>query len=173
MTVLAATRPAAPAGGGFQVRRATDGDRAALEAMFGRCSHQTRYRRFHAPVRVIPERYLAAVLSGRPEHYALVADEPSGALVALASAHTIAPNTVEIGILVADGSQGLGLGSLLLRRIVAHARRRGVRVITAVILREQAWILRLLRAYGACETTSARAEIVVTLHLGPPVTSGR
>jgi GNAT superfamily N-acetyltransferase len=133
--------------------------------MFGRCSQQTRYRRFYAPVRMIPEPYLAAALSGRPEDYALVASEPSGALVALASAHTIAPDTVEIGILVADGSQGLGLGSLLLRRIVSHARRRGVRVITAVILREQAWILRLLRAYGPCETTSARAAIVVTLHL--------
>ena len=135
--------------------------------MFGRCSLQTRYRRFHVPVRVIPARYLAEALAGRPDHYALVASAPSGEVVALASACTTAPGTVEVGILVEDASQGRGLGRELLRRLVEHARRRGVRVLTAVILREQPWILRLLRVYGDCETTSEREATFATLRLTP------
>jgi L-amino acid N-acyltransferase YncA len=143
------------------------GDRTALEAMFARCSLQTRYRRFHAPVAAIPARYLAAALAGRPDHYALVAAAPSGEVVALASACATEPGTVEVGILVEDASQGRGLGGFLLRLLVEHARRRGVRVITAVILREQPWILRLLRPYGDCETTSVREATFATVRLSP------
>ena len=169
--MLEVARPAplrAGAPGGLRVRRAVPGDRAALAAMFGRCSLETRYRRFHAPVHKMPERYLAAALAGRPDHYALVAAAPSGAITALASACATEPGTMEVGILVEDSWQGRGLGGFLLGRLVRHARRRGVGVIAAVILREQAWILRLLRAHGDCETTSSREATFATLLLHAP-----
>src|SRR6202012_4684365 len=56
-----------------RVRRATTADREPLRRMFERCSPDTRYRRFHAPVKAIPARYLTEALSGSAFHYALVA----------------------------------------------------------------------------------------------------
>jgi GNAT superfamily N-acetyltransferase len=55
------------------VRQATPADREALVRMFSRCTLDTRYLRFHAPVKAIPERYLTEALSGSAFHYALVA----------------------------------------------------------------------------------------------------
>jgi GNAT superfamily N-acetyltransferase len=148
--------------------------------MFGRCSCETRYRRFHSPVRAIPERYLAGALAGRPDHYALAATAPDGAITALASCCTVFPGTVlpgtvfpgtaELGLLVEDASQGLGLGSFLLQELVRYSERAGHTVLTATILREQAWIIRLLRAYGTCATAPAHEALVVTVHLpdSPP-----
>jgi GNAT superfamily N-acetyltransferase len=136
--------------------------------MFSRCSLQTRYRRFHVPVRVMPARYLSEALAGRADHYALIACVPSGELVALASACATETGAMEIGILVEDASQGRGLGRELLRLLVEQARYRGVGVIKAVILREQPWILGLLRAHGECETTSAREATFATVRLSSP-----
>ena len=133
--------------------------------MFDRCSCDTRYRRFHSPVRAIPERYLARALADRPDHYALVATAPDGAITALASCCTVFPGTAELGLLVEDASQGLGLGSFLLQELVRHSERTGHTVLIATILREQAWIIRLLRAYGTCETAPADEALVVTVHL--------
>ena len=89
-------------GGLFAVRRARPRDRQALALMLDRCSAQTRYRRFHGHVNVFPERYLAEALSGRPAHFALVAEAADGTLVALASCRTVAAGVAEIGILVED-----------------------------------------------------------------------
>jgi hypothetical protein len=50
----------------IRVRLARPDDREALAQMFDRCTLSTRYRRFHGPVKAIPERYLAEALSGSP-----------------------------------------------------------------------------------------------------------
>jgi GNAT superfamily N-acetyltransferase len=131
--------------------------------MAGRCSELTRYHRFHAPVRTIPERYLAEALSGVPEHYALVAVAPSGAVTALASRRTIAPGAAELGVLVEDGSQRLGLGRLLLHNLIHYAERPELIVFRATILREQGWITRLLSEYGPCHATARGHTLNVTL----------
>jgi GNAT superfamily N-acetyltransferase len=72
--LAAAAAPAGADGAGqVRVRRADTADREALGKMFDRCTPSTRYRRFHGPVKAIPERYLADALSGGAFHYALVA----------------------------------------------------------------------------------------------------
>ena len=89
------------------VRRAEAADREALARMFDRCTPQTRYRRFHGPIKAIPGRYLADALSGSTFHYALVAclepdpasaadpapfadpDVRAGGIVALASSRMV------------------------------------------------------------------------------------
>lgn len=145
------------------IRLATAADRAAVAEMAGRCSELTRYRRFHAPVRTIPERYLAEALSGVPEHYALVAVAPSGAVTALASRRIIAPGAAELAVLIEDGSQRLGLGRLLLHNLIHSAERPELTVFRATILREQGWITRLLSEYGPCQVTAAGYTLNVTL----------
>ncbi|HSZ41986.1 MAG TPA: hypothetical protein VK817_18675 [Trebonia sp.] len=149
--------------GGFRIERASRADRAGLEAMFARCSPRSRYRRFHAPVRAIPERYLAEALSGVPDHYALVARAPSGAITALASYRAGVPGTAELGVLVEDSSQRLGLGGFMLKTLIHHAACAQVTILRATILREQAWLVRVLRAHGECATAFAGEAIEVTV----------
>ena len=160
--------------GGVRVRRAEAADRAALLAMFDRCAPSTRYRRFHGPVKAIPERYLADALSGSPFHYALVAcPEPvqglnsgpgpdpgqrrepgGGGIVALASCRTVDEGAAELGVLIEDAWQRRGLGTRLIGDLAAHAANAGLRVLEAQLLAEQSWITRLLRPYGACRLRS-------------------
>ena len=176
------------------IRRARECDRAALAEMFARCAVQTRYRRFHGHVNVLPARYLDEALSGAADHLGLVAavaadpgdgsgdgsEDGSGdgpeagpeagpgdaSIVALASCRTVAPRVADIGVLVEDGWQRLGIGNALLREIAGHANRDGIDVLTAQILAEQSWIVRLLGAYGSCESTTSHGVLEVTLRLG-------
>jgi len=171
----------------IRVRRAATADHLALARMFERCTLETRYRRFHGPVKAIPERYLADALSGSPFHYALVAgpgpgpvavpaldpaavsspDTRAGGIVALASCRTVDEGAAELGLLIEDAWQRHGLGTRLLRDLIAHARRAGLRVVEAQVLAEQAWIASLLRPYGTCRVRSAWGGVLnVTVRLG-------
>ena len=162
--------PASVAAGTCSVRRAAAGDRPALERMLARCTGQTRYRRFHGPVNVFPERYLTEALSGSPLHFALVAyrDEdaaPGDSVVALASCRAVDEGVAELGILVEDEWQRRGVGSDLLREIVAYAARTGLRALQAQVLADQPWIVGLLRRHGTCTMTGAGQALHVTLSL--------
>lgn len=182
---MAPARPTGAAGSLLVVRQAANADRDALVSMFARCTPETRYRRFHAPVKRIPERYLAEALSGTPLHYALVAGEArvadagqrpshvaSGAearppeIVALASCRLIDEGAAELGVLVEDAWQRQGLGTSLISDLVTHASGLGLRVLKAQFLAEQAWIAGLLRPYGTCRVGHAWGGVRnVTLRL--------
>jgi GNAT superfamily N-acetyltransferase len=167
--------PTSVAAGTCSVRRAAAGDRPALERMLARCTGQTRYRRFHGPVTVFPERYLTEALSGSPLHFALVAclDEDAetdgtvvdGTVVALASCRAVDEGVAELGILVEDEWQRRGVGGYLLGEIVAYAARTGLRALQAQVLAEQPWIVGLLRRHGTCTTASAGQALHATLTL--------
>ena len=164
-----ARRPAARSA--VTIRRAGERDRAALAEMFARCTTQTRYRRFHGHVNALPARYLTEALSGSPDHLALVAVVASGpresftegAIVALASCRTVATGLGDLGVLVEDGWQRVGIGAALLREIAGYATRAGIGVFTAQVLAEQSWILRLLTAYGSCESVTKSGVLEVTV----------
>lgn len=156
--------------GRADVRPAVLADRPAVLEMFGRCTLETRYHRFHAPVRAIPGEYLTEALSGSPFHHALVV-RPAGTderIVALASCRVFAEGAAELGLLIEDGWQRRGLGTRLLADLVAHARQSGLRVLEAQLLAEQAWITGMLRRYGPCRQRWSRGEGRVTLPVQPP-----
>ena len=172
--------PAPAAASTCSVRRAATGDRRALERMLARCTGQTRYRRFHGPVTVFPERYLSEALSGSPLHFALVASAADdavaddaaedstvddGAVVALASCRAVDEGVAELGILVEDEWQHRGVGGHLLAEIVAYAHRTGLRALQAQVLADQPWIVGLLRRHGPCTVAGAGQALHVTLSL--------
>jgi GNAT superfamily N-acetyltransferase len=144
----------AGAAGSVWMRQADHGDRAALEAMFLRCTPQTVYRRFHGPVKAFPRSYLTEALARIPEHLGLVASPAQGgSLVGLASCRlTDSGDAAELGLLVEDGWQGRGLGRELLRRLVAYADGLRVPELRAQVLIEQDWIIGMLRPYGQCSS---------------------
>jgi GNAT superfamily N-acetyltransferase len=168
-------RPEVDSAAEVLVRRAGGDDRAALEAMFLRCTPQTVYRRFHGPVKAFPASYLREALAGVPEHLALVAVAgspadgfeacaggdrwagggigPRGRVVGLASCRlTESGDAAEIGLLVEDAWQGRGIGRELLRRLVAYGDCLNVPELQAQVLIEQDWIAGMLRPYGQCSS---------------------
>jgi GNAT superfamily N-acetyltransferase len=163
--------------GQLRIRRAAVGDREALTRMFERCSGRTGYERFHGYTHAIPDKYLTEALSGIAFHYALVAcaagdlgtGDPAGTgdvLVGLASCRVIAEGLAELGILVEDRWQRQGTGGRLLRELVLHADRVGLRALKAQILSDQAWIIAVLRRYGTCHSARGGYGILdVTLRL--------
>jgi GNAT superfamily N-acetyltransferase len=164
-TAPALTVSAAPAAAALvSVRRATEGDRQALVRMLARCSGETRYRRFHGPVKLFPERYLTEALSGSPVHFALVATAGED-VVALASCRAVAEGVAELGVLVEDAWQRRGIGDRLLREMADFAARSGLRALQAQLLAEQPWIAGLLRRYGRCETVATGNLLQVTVRL--------
>jgi GNAT superfamily N-acetyltransferase len=167
----------------LQVRQAHAGDRAALEAMFQRCSPATVYQRFHGQVRAFPRAYLDEALAGADVHYAVVCYSGCEA-VALASCRASdrlgeggrpgegdgpgqadGPGEAELGILIEDAWQRRGLGGLLLGRLVAHAADHGIGVLHAQMLTEQDWIIGMLARHGSWTSAFGRGVREVTLHL--------
>ena len=161
----AGREPVSLLGGLFDVRRARERDRQALARMLDRCSGETRYRRFHGHVNVFPERYLAEALSGSPVHLALVADAGAGSVVALASCRTVAAGVAEVGILVEDAWQRLGIGGQLLAEIISHTERARLTALKAQVLADQAWIAGMFRRCGVCAAVASRDVLDLTVRL--------
>jgi GNAT superfamily N-acetyltransferase len=132
--------------------------------MLSRCTGLTRSLRFLAPLRSFPEPYLTEALSGHPEHYALVAATPA-AVVALASCRAVSGDTAELAVLVEDARQRQGIGTRLLKRLIEHADRSGLRTLRATLFAEQEWIVRPLRAYGTCTAVMSKGVLEVTVRL--------
>lgn len=70
----------------------------------------------------------------------------------------------ELGVLVEDAHQRLGLGGCLLRSLVDHADRLRVTTLRASVWVNQGWILRLLRPYGDCTVEWSFGVVDVTVH---------
>jgi GNAT superfamily N-acetyltransferase len=96
------------------IRPALRSDRAAIEAMWERCSLRTRNARFLGGTVRIPAAYFERVLEPRPHDRHLVALVAPGHVVALASRCE-----GELAVLVEDEWQGGGIGTALEARLAA------------------------------------------------------
>ncbi|HSN02010.1 MAG TPA: GNAT family N-acetyltransferase, partial [Acidimicrobiales bacterium] len=78
----------------------------------------------------------------------------------------VSEDVAEVAFAVADAVQGLGVGSLLLDRLVVEAQKRGVRTFVAHTLPENERMLELFRHSGLAVTSRIEAgECSVTLDL--------
>jgi GNAT superfamily N-acetyltransferase len=135
------------AGTDVVIRRPAPTDRPAIEAMFARCSVESRYARFHAPLAAIPASHLADLFASSGQHEAWVGtlrSEPA-TVVALGSwaAHRA---DAELALLVEDAWQRRGVGSRLLEVLAARTQRAGYCRLTASVLTEARHVVRMLRA---------------------------
>ncbi|MFI7388191.1 GNAT family N-acetyltransferase [Streptomyces sp. NPDC049813] len=118
-----------PEGNEITVRRAHPADLAAARALHERCSRRTLRMRYHGPVGDA-DRYLDHLLSPRYGR-TLAARTASGRIVALGHLLWDGDET-EIALLVEDDWQRRGIGSELLRRLVASAREARCASVYAV-----------------------------------------
>jgi len=148
-------------------------DAELLRRGFRELSRQSRYRRFHAAKNALSEaevRYLTDL--DAVDHCAIAALGASdGSEIGLGVARFVRireePKVAEAAVTVIDAAQNKGLGSLLLARLVAAARERGITKFRASVLRDNFPMLELVRAlnHGVSEVHHGDA---VTLDVDLP-----
>ena len=148
-------------------------DAQAFRANFPKFSPEAVRRRFFAPLKTLTraaaakltkidyDNEMAFVLtdpvppeSGPPEGYGVgrIIIEPNG-------------HTAEFAIIVRDDMSGKGLGSLLMRRLIAYARERGVRELVADVLPDNHRMLTLARDFGFTVESRPHASDPVRVRL--------
>jgi len=108
-------------------RYGTLDDADQVVAMHVRCSEESIYRRYHAPLPRLGPR-LAHQLLAPPGGWSLVA-EYDGRVVALACAGPLSATELELGLLVEDAEQHRGIGARMLREVADDAAGRGFRTL--------------------------------------------
>ncbi|MEU7554677.1 GNAT family N-acetyltransferase [Streptomyces sp. NPDC044571] len=134
-----------PEGNEVTVRRADGSDLAAARAMHDRCSERTLGLRYHGPV-ADADRYLGHLLSPRFGR-TLAATTASGKLVALGHLLWDGDET-EVALLIEDDWQRRGIGSELLRRLLAMAVEAGCDSVYAVTQAANTGMVAAMRGLG-------------------------
>jgi acetyltransferase len=137
----------------IRLRPLRAGDRALLDDLCRRTESHDLQMRFFGGFRSLPPSLLDELMRIDPDRrITLVALGPASSgqpeIFAVARAHASAEGTAELALLVRSDLKGKGLGSLLLDRLIARCRSRGLRGLTAVVLQENARMLRLAERYG-------------------------
>lgn len=98
-------------------------DVEAIEAMHGRCSESSLYRRFHAPLPRVSTRLVRQMVAPTGG-WSLLA-EHEGDVVGFACAAPVSSSEVDVGLLVEDRHQHQGLGARMLHEVALEAAERG------------------------------------------------
>ncbi len=150
-----------PDGRALLVRPVLPEDEPALEAMFAHLTPEAVRLRFFAPRRELGHQTAARLTQldyGREMGFVVAGPQRPGAAPVYGIAHLSCDADRERGefaIMVASDMEGLGLGPLLMRRVLDHAAATGVREVFGEVLRENAPMLRLCAALGFDSKASA------------------
>lgn len=148
-----ATRDGAP----IRIRSIGPGDKDRLAAFHGRLSTESVYFRFFEFKRELTARdlrYLTELDFAR--RVALVATldpAPDSPIVGVARFDILPtppgqPCRAELGIVVEDAHQGRGIGTVLLKHLLAIAHDKGIAEITAEVLPQNTRMLELVASSG-------------------------
>lgn len=133
----------------FTLRRLAIDDVAALRRAFHRLTPEEVELRFMHQSRNLPDFIEHEVRALDPAHDAAFVLEESGEIRAVADLHTARSGAreAEFGLIVGRAIAGLGFGTLLLQRLMAEARTRGVDLV-GLVRRDNGRMLDLCRTLG-------------------------
>lgn len=154
-------------GAALAMRGAVDDDLAELMALHAYCSPRTLTGRYLNDGRSPRRRVQRSLLR---TDIALVAHAPLGSLVGIGNVATSDddPAVAEIAVLVRDDWQGRGLGTGLLRQLVAGARILGYDEVVAIAPTTGSWVQAALARLGTpLLQRTPFGEAVVRLTLAP------
>ncbi len=148
----------------FTVRQVCEADADAVLAMHDRCGPDSRLHRWMGNSATMPSHYLAHALSGADDHHAVVAELATRQVIALGSAVKLSGATYELGLLVEDEFQGVGVGTAMCDRLVA-ALPLGATLIAEALF-DNRRVLKRLSRYGPLHLShslgDATAVVTVT-----------
>ena len=139
-------------GASVRVRAIRPDDESRLLALCRRLSPRTVYQRFFSFRRLLPEEAHAFANVDYRHRMAVVAEVDDGQdleLIGVARYGLSDEGTADIGLVVADAWQGLGLGSLLLEEILRAGEQRGIHEFSADVLTDNRGALRFLAQHAA------------------------
>ena len=151
----------------LRLTRPTDLPR--IEAFLERLSPATRTRRFLVATPTLPEQVVRHFAFYDPrERLTLAAAMPGEGgeeVVGLADVALLATGLAEIGVVVADDTQGRGVGKLLSESVASLAIQRGATHLKAEMLEENAPMLHLMQRLGRTVRTVEDGNTVVYTRL--------
>jgi GNAT superfamily N-acetyltransferase len=150
------------------IRRARPADREALRTFFTGLSARTRYLRFFAALTITPA--ILRVLSGGGSADAVVATGHGAIIGHGIAADRAGPDgttITEIGVVVADGWQGQGVGSALVRGLIAAAQARGACIVAMDVLPGNERVLAMIASHWPAASVDHSADCL-TVHARLP-----
>jgi RimJ/RimL family protein N-acetyltransferase len=152
------------------IRAIKPSDRAALLAAVDHASFRSRYRRFFGVKHGFSEKEISYFLNvDFVNHVALVAvtsEDGREIIVGGGRYVVVVPGTAELAFMIVDEYQGKGLGSALLRDLVALARSAGLKELIAELLPDNFAMLKVFENSGLGVSTTREAGVVqVSLRL--------
>jgi len=157
----------------------TPAERPVMEAAMLRLSPESSRRRFFTPRFRLSERELVFLTSpDGVRHYALGVSGRArdGSIEGIATGRFVRVDdedaTAEVAITVIDPFQRMGIGKVLLRRLVAAAIARGIDRFHALILPDNAPVIALLSRHAPLVRFAIDGELLrADIPLGKSVTS--
>ena len=151
-----------------RLREIRPDDRDEVRQAFDRLSSESRYARFMSHISELSPQMLERAVHRQTEReLGLVAeiDAPDGLdIVAGARYYVQGDNeSCEFAITVADGWQGVGLASRLMRELIQVARLRGLKRMEGFVLAENSGMLDVARRLGftvSADPNDAMVKIV-------------
>jgi len=134
----------------LRIRPIRPDDEPRLVDLYGRLSEHTAYQRFFTLMRRLPPSWFHFFANvDYRNRLALVAERDTAAGPELVGVGRYEPTeeegTAEVALVVQDGWQGRGLGSLLMEDVLSAGQARGIRRFRAYVLADNERMLRLLR----------------------------
>ena len=136
----------------IEIRALRPDDREDMLAAVERTSIQSLQRRFFVPKRGLSDNEISFFMNiDFSNHVALVAeiDEDGRTVIAGGGRYIVAqPGQAELAFVVVDAYQGKGIGTMLMRHLLAIARDAGLKELTAEVLPENAAMLKVFSGFG-------------------------
>lgn len=144
-----------PDGGVMRLRLARADDHDAILQAFERLSTESRVQRWFYPKRQLTEEEIAALVSPADDAHGAISaielgpdgTEQSGIGMARFVRSKENADAAEIAITIVDDWQGLGIGRILLHRVLAMISERGIRFVDGRLQVENRAMRHLLEPY--------------------------
>jgi L-amino acid N-acyltransferase YncA len=146
-------------------------DKAGLLAAFHRLSDDSRYTRFMASMRELPDAMLESAthpVAGREFALVAVSDDGEAGTIVGGARYAAGPgsDTCEFAITVADDWHGVGLAKCLMHSLIAVARAAGYRNMEGYVLASNTSMRRLARGLGFVDTACPEDSTLRVVVLG-------
>ena len=140
-------------------------DRAGLLSAVSKSSAQSLYRRFFSPKRSLTEDEVAYFMDvDFIDHVALVAEleeDGRGVIIGGGRYVLVEPGKAEVAFAVVDRYQEQGVGTALMRHLLAIARHVGLEELTAEVLADNISMLKVFEKSGLRVSTTRDAGVIL------------